>query len=514
MAERDIVVVSDLHLGRGKNPATGRYSRLEAFFFDDDFDGFCRWLCSEAEAHKNGVTLVLNGDTFDLLRIEPPAAEQGRKHQSPQLTPAAASAIVGDIVSGHPTFFSGLARLLLAGHHVVFTPGNHDLEIQWACVQDVVRGALAAHATELSDEITAERIGERIVFEPWFYYEPGRIWIEHGCQYDPENAFQFPLRAGIEHDAAAVRQAERDLPMGSVFQRYLYNGFGNITFIVPNSQSNLRYFRWLILNKPRLLMRVAFSQFPFFLQVVRALAKSAGSTERVEESHRAELDRLSVSSGLNDKVHKVDEFKQIRGSAAVVTRGLLLQILKVVAFVLVTTLVGTGLWFSGFYAINEIEGGVGFKAVLFLILNFLFLLSSAVTLTLVLLRAPLGPSSRLPRKAAKKIAETLNVPLVTFGHTHDEVIWHIDREGRADGKDRNAAEPTWFFNTGTWIAVFNSDELVPRERVQYTFLRVRGKTGELLRWSPGRHDAPPVILLEEGGGLEAGMNRPSDAQAS
>ena len=64
MAERDIVVVSDLHLGRGKNPATGRYSRLEAFFFDDDFDGFCRWLCSEAEAHKIGVTLVLNGDTL------------------------------------------------------------------------------------------------------------------------------------------------------------------------------------------------------------------------------------------------------------------------------------------------------------------------------------------------------------------------------------------------------------------------------------------------------------------
>ncbi|HUH03483.1 MAG TPA: hypothetical protein VML75_15910, partial [Kofleriaceae bacterium] len=65
----DIIVVSDLHLGRGKNPDTGRYHRLEAFFFDDDFYAFCRWLCREAAERKTDVKLVLNGDTFDLLRI-------------------------------------------------------------------------------------------------------------------------------------------------------------------------------------------------------------------------------------------------------------------------------------------------------------------------------------------------------------------------------------------------------------------------------------------------------------
>jgi UDP-2,3-diacylglucosamine pyrophosphatase LpxH len=504
MADRDIVVVSDLHLGRGKNPNTGRYYRLEAFFFDDDFEAFCRWLCAEAETRKTGVTLVLNGDTFDLLRIEPHADDKPSQH-SPQLTPAAACGVLEDIVEGHPTFFTGLARLLVAGHHVVFTPGNHDLEIQWECVQNVVRDALLAQTAELADEAAAAHAGEQIRFEPWFYYEPGRIWIEHGCQYDPENAFQYPLRAGIENDDKAVAQAERDLPMGTVFQRYLYNGFGNITFIVPNSRSNLRYFRWLILNKPRLLARITFSQVPFFLQVLRTLAKSAGSTERVEDAHEAELDRIAKSSGLEDKAYLIDDFKQVRGSAAVVTRGIILQILKVFAFTVITAFVGAGLWFSGFYAINEIEGGFGFKAVLFLTLNFLFLLIAAVTITLILLRAPSGPSSKRPRRAAKKIANALDVPLVTFGHTHDEVIWRFDRDG---------GDSSWFFNTGTWIAVFTSDELVPRERVQYTFLRVRDKTGELLRWSPGRNEASPVILLQEAEGLEAGMDRPSDAQAS
>ncbi|HKE13746.1 MAG TPA: hypothetical protein VKB80_02690, partial [Kofleriaceae bacterium] len=79
------------------------------------------------------------------------------------------------------------------------------------------------------------------------------------------------------------------------------------------------------------------------------------------------------------------------------------------------------------------------------------------------------------------------VPIVTFGHTHDEVIARLEVEGA----------PAWYFNTGTWIAVFTADALLPRERVQYTFLRVRGHQGELLHWSPGRREATPVVLLEE-----------------
>jgi UDP-2,3-diacylglucosamine pyrophosphatase LpxH len=68
----DIVVVSDLHLGRGKNPATGRFYELEAFFYDEDFRSFCQWLIDDAARRNAAVRLVLNGDTFDLLRIDRP----------------------------------------------------------------------------------------------------------------------------------------------------------------------------------------------------------------------------------------------------------------------------------------------------------------------------------------------------------------------------------------------------------------------------------------------------------
>ena len=46
----DLIVVSDLHIGRGKNPESGRYYELEAFFYDDDFRRFCEWIITDARA--------------------------------------------------------------------------------------------------------------------------------------------------------------------------------------------------------------------------------------------------------------------------------------------------------------------------------------------------------------------------------------------------------------------------------------------------------------------------------
>jgi hypothetical protein len=107
-------------------------------------------------------------------------------------------------------------------------------------------------------------------------------------------------------------------------------------------------------------------------------------------------------------------------------------------------------------------------------------------------------------KAATAVSDLLDAPIVTFGHTHDEVVWRLRRK---DG------ERAWYFNTGTWVAVFTHDELLPRERVQYTFLSVREREAQLLHWSPGRGEAIPVILLEEPDRLGEPA-RPTDAQAS
>jgi UDP-2,3-diacylglucosamine pyrophosphatase LpxH len=489
----DIVVVSDLHLGRGKNPETGRYYRLEAFFYDDDFDSFCAWLVREAADRKTGIKLVLNGDTFDLLRIEPDEepdtdATLRERRYGHVLTPAVATKLMNEVLAGHPAFVRGIARVLAAGHRVVILPGNHDLEVQWEPVQAEIREAVGASLTGLDSEADAGRAQELLTFEPWFHHEPGRIWIEHGNQYDSDNSFRYPLRSKLVGSEDDVFKAEKDVPMGTFFQRYLYNGFGNITFIVPSGRANLRYFRWLLINKPRILARVATSHFPFFIQVLRRIAKATGGTEEIERANDEELDELVAERELGEKLREVAALKRTKGSAAAVTRGIVIQVLKVIVVAAMLAVLTAGLWFAGFYGITHMSGGFGLKAGLFLALNLLFVTTLMFGIGWVLLRPPRGPPTWPWRRAARKIADITDVPIVTFGHTHDEVVWKLRRKN---------GEPTWYYNTGTWVAVFTHDELLPRERVQYTFLRVRDNDAELLHWSPGRGEAIPVILLEE-----------------
>ncbi len=489
-AGRELVILSDLHIGRGKNPDSGRYFALEAFFYDDDLLRFCRYLVDDAHARQVKLAIVLNGDVFDLLRIEPEASTRGsplERHYGAPNTPRVAARMVRQILAGHPTFAQALALLLAAGHHVIILPGNHDLETQWEPVQAEVRTAVRAalEANTLSHEAADEALfGLR--FHSWFYYEPGRIWIEHGCQYDPENAFRYPLRTRLGDNLDVACQ--HDVPLGNFFQRYLYNAFGHITFIVPSSRANLRYLKWLLLNEPRLLLTVLASHLPFAAQVLRRLAKAAApGRSELRRRHEASLAQLARNTGLGDTLFAIDRCKEVKADALQATRIIGWQIVKMGGLAIMVALFSVALWFLGFLSINELRAGFGLKALLFLALNFLMLAAAVGSVTYALLRHEAVPS-KVYQRAAQRIVDILDVPLVTFGHTHDEVVSRLTSPSRGRA---------WYYNTGTWVAVFTHDVLLPRERVQYTFLRVQGTQPDLLHWSPGRGEPLQVILLDD-----------------
>jgi UDP-2,3-diacylglucosamine pyrophosphatase LpxH len=498
----DLIVVSDLHLGRGKNLDTGRYYELEAFFYDEDFRAFCEHLCASAQRSGRPFRLIFNGDAFDLLRLDkvplPEESSEPAPTFAPVLTPARAAAEMARILEGHPRFLEGLAHVLRAGYPITFLPGNHDIEVQWEPVREAIRSALGQ---TFEDEQVRREALERLEFRGWFYYEPGRIWIEHGCQYDPENAFRYPLRSGLVDVPDAIHEAELDNPLGNFFQRYLYNAFGHITFIVPSTRANGRYLKWLAVNQPQLLLRIVRSHWRFWWQIWRRVAAyPSRQRNQIAENHERELTELAQQSGLGDKLYAIDGLKAIRTDLFQAIRGFGWQFLKVVAG---ATLVGSlilGLWFAGYHGINQLQLGLMGKAFLFLMFGFVFLLSAFGTVLYMILRTNIDTPSNPMRKAAAEIAALVDVPIVTFGHTHDEVLWKIPQPGH---------EPGWYYNTGTWIAVFTHDVLLPRERVQFTFLRVRGSSAELLHWSPGRREALPVVLLDEGSRLFGTVARPT-----
>jgi UDP-2,3-diacylglucosamine pyrophosphatase LpxH len=486
----DLIVLSDLHLGRGRNPETGRYHALETFFYDEDFRRFCRHASAEARSRQKTLRLVFNGDTFDLLRFEPefdPGASRRERRFGSDRTPHVAAMQVGSILSGHPVFVSALADILEGGHEIVFLPGNHDLEVQWEPVQQRIRSTVERSLNARGIDAAAAK---RIRFEPWFLHEPGRIWIEHGCQYEPECAFRFPLRSTLANRLDAdASLLELDMPLGNFLQRYLYNGLGSITFIVPGTRANARYTRWLLFNEPRLLVRVLANHVPFGLQVLRRLSQGgAEKRQALQQAHQAELDALASNSGLGEVLRTIDGFKTVEGDLVQTVRQLGFQVVKFVLLAIAVALASAGLWSSGFLAINDLKYGVGFKSLLFLLLNFVLMVSAVgFTITLLLRSGPLSSPTSL-RDGAQRIADVLNVPVVTFGHSHDENVARLPcPSGRR----------AWYYNTGTWIAVFTGDILIPRERVQYTFLRMRELEAELLHWSPGRDEALPVVLLDE-----------------
>jgi len=153
----EIFVVSDFHLGSGRRPATGRYSRTENFLSDQAFSRFLDY----AEPGPNKL-LFINGDTFDFVRIcqYPRKAECGewsdflkqiaifKTADELWLTISPKEKRFGletddyksawkllQIANGHSEFFEGLARWINRGGLLLLSKGNHDLELYWPLVR-------------------------------------------------------------------------------------------------------------------------------------------------------------------------------------------------------------------------------------------------------------------------------------------------------------------------------------------------------------------------------------------
>ncbi len=241
----EILVVSDLHLGRGRDRATGRFARTENFLADEEFGA---WLRYYAEAAGRGALLVLNGDVFDFLRItEVPRSDDELAAWSAALArlglempPERLAATISAkerrfglrtddfksvwklerIVEGHEGFFAALAAWVAAGGTLLLVKGNHDLETHWPLVRRAIRRAIAERGA-------AGRavLGGVAFCETWIRI--ANVYIEHGHRFEAatrvEGAETLPRKPG-----------QLNLPLGSFVNRYLINPLERIEPFVDN----------------------------------------------------------------------------------------------------------------------------------------------------------------------------------------------------------------------------------------------------------------------------------------
>ncbi len=221
------LVVSDLHLADVEDHADGwKQHKSSRRLFDAELDA----MVAEHEARVapgDTLTFILNGDIFDfdlVTAIPDPAPFPIRRTERLYGLDATAprSAWKMDLIlADHPIFCATLARLLGAGHRVVIILGNHDRELVFPEVQATLRARVAAAGDG------SEGSGE-LLFEPWFYYVPGEIYVEHGHQYDFYSSYRYNLEPVVEkHGEAHVA-----LSTGNLSNRYLLS---NIGFFNPHA---------------------------------------------------------------------------------------------------------------------------------------------------------------------------------------------------------------------------------------------------------------------------------------
>ena len=213
MKTRDLLVISDLHLGEDLGAKTRRTEILE------------RELIEFLDYHREeGVPwrLVINGDMIELvgLMILPAeASDTGEVHPDDHHyglggREAAAAVKLAAVMQLHAAVFAALARFVGAGHELSVVIGNHDAELHWPKVQDAFVDNLCAHWSDQRPGSDGDRFRDRIGFHPWFFHVQGVVWIEHGHQYDPYCSFEEVLEPATDEE-------EIDPNVGGLLLRYV-----------------------------------------------------------------------------------------------------------------------------------------------------------------------------------------------------------------------------------------------------------------------------------------------------
>jgi UDP-2,3-diacylglucosamine pyrophosphatase LpxH len=184
------LVISDLHLGRGRRLPTGQTNQLEEFYFDNKLIEFLQYYTS-GEFKDHEVELVINGDFLNFLQVD------FRGHFLTVLTEDVCLSILKSIVDGHQEVFRALRQFAAREHgYVTYVVGNHDQAMLWPSTR--------AYLNEV--------IGAPVRYKNIVYFFDG-VHVEHGHMHEAANRLD-PKKFFLKKDLA---EPILNLPFGSHF---------------------------------------------------------------------------------------------------------------------------------------------------------------------------------------------------------------------------------------------------------------------------------------------------------
>lgn len=356
--------------------------------------------------------LVLNGDFFDFVKV---TAVPGNPDEFERpVTPAERFYGLGTgedrsawkaarILDANPRTVAALRDLVASGHEIVFLPGNHDAEVRYPAVR-----------AEIAARIDPAGSGA-LSFPAWFYHEPGRLWVEHGSQYDRENVFP---------DFGSTESAAFGMPFGIVSSRYFANVIERRCGLPPSDMGPGGYFVWVFRNHG---LRAFAAIARYFVFAAICLLGSGpfrrrrmGSPAAHKEALRGDAMRAGIDTAAAVKIDALKADPLLASLGRTVLRLYLPQVSLTVASWMVALAIAVfapGWWVAG---VSLVAGSTAVLA-----------LSG---------RIYTGQIRPRLEDAAGSIAAALDIPCVVFGHDHNGI--------RSRATPENFASSVWRFGSG------------------------------------------------------------------
>lgn len=380
------VVISDVHVADPTN------KELDDFVRDDDF---ARLLTEVIPREAGGAAaLIINGDFIDFPQVLP---ELGRNNLGPRFgaTQDESERRLRRVIKGHPRVFKSLETFLEKGGQVLVVPGNHDADLHWPSVFQILREAVGGYPEPQLTFISSGEIDER------------RIHIEHGHQYSFDNKFKnwkHPFVRGAD----GVERLER--PWGTFFMDVIYNGIEQrYSFI--NQVHPKRRLAWAAIRSFRddesVGPSVIGNLLLFFIRHGKRYLLEHLLGRRVDEVSPQGVEELLQSFGPGGSPQRL--------------RAIAEDAMRAQAENLVEQDAASGMLLLG---LEEGEGSGDERAVRWLLGR---------------------DDDRGMKKRERELLRSGEVDIVVFGHTHAPL------DGNKLPPRRGAADPRRVFNTGSWM---------------------------------------------------------------
>jgi len=233
------LVISDLHLGRGRTLDGGATNSLEEFYYGQKFVEFLHYYCS-GEYKDYEVELIINGDFLNFLQVD------YRGHFLTVITESVSLEKLKCIIEGHKEVFEALREFAnFPNRSITYIVGNHDQCMLWP--------ATRAYLNEV--------LQTSVKYKNIVYFFDG-VHIEHGHMHEAANRFD-PKRLFLKKN---LPEPILNLPFGSIFFVDFVLRLKQVHPHVDKVRPFNRMVRWALVNEFWFTIKSLISLFIYFTQ--------------------------------------------------------------------------------------------------------------------------------------------------------------------------------------------------------------------------------------------------------